>query len=179
MKYLDIESFRTLNTRLSFPTTSGDRHVLGRIEAYSCKAAGTDKKLYRYLENKYQEELEEAKALTPEQSSLTNIASPFGPLTQPASRKMLFYLIATLNASFPDYDFSSLNADQFTKEPSPDYCLKSISTTLLNVGCPATLKTSRMWDSIDDVINIDECDVYSYMPDPESDPYEAEGPVWS
>ncbi|KAJ2120095.1 RNA polymerase III-inhibiting protein maf1 [Coemansia sp. RSA 720] len=36
-----------------------------------------------------------------------------------------------------------------------------------------------MWDSIDDVINIDECDVYSYMPDPESDPYEAEGPVWS
>ncbi|KAJ1788943.1 RNA polymerase III-inhibiting protein maf1, partial [Coemansia sp. RSA 2167] len=143
------------------------------------KAAGTDKKLYRYLENKYQEELEEAKALTPEQSSLTNIASPFGPLTQPASRKMLFYLIATLNASFPDYDFSSLNADQFTKEPSPDYCLKSISTTLLNVGCPATLKTSRMWDSIDDVINIDECDVYSYMPDPESDPYEAEGPVWS
>ncbi|KAJ1849176.1 RNA polymerase III-inhibiting protein maf1, partial [Coemansia sp. RSA 2708] len=69
------------------------------------KAAGADKKLYRYLENKYREDLEEANGLTPEQSSLTNIASPFGPLTQSASRKMMFYLIATLNASFPDYDF--------------------------------------------------------------------------
>ncbi|KAJ2644546.1 RNA polymerase III-inhibiting protein maf1 [Coemansia sp. RSA 1287] len=171
---------RTDKTAASQDQLVARARATGKVaSAKGGKAAGTDKKLYRYLENKYQEELEEAKALTPEQSSLTNIASPFGPLTQPASRKMLFYLIATLNASFPDYDFSSLNADQFTKEPSPDYCLKSISTTLLNVGCPATLKTSRMWDSIDDVINIDECDVYSYMPDPESDPYEAEGPVWS
>ncbi|KAJ1728035.1 RNA polymerase III-inhibiting protein maf1 [Coemansia biformis] len=179
MKYLDIESLRALNLSLSFPTSSGDRHVLGRLEAYSCKAAGADKKLFRYLENKYLEDVEEAKDLSPEQSSLTNTVSPFGPLTQAASRKVLFYLIATLNASFPDYDFSSLSADQFTKEPSPDYCTKSISTTLLNVGCPARLRASRMWDCIDDVINIDECDVYSYTPDAESDPYEDEGPVWS
>ncbi|PIA14279.1 Maf1-domain-containing protein [Coemansia reversa NRRL 1564] len=179
MKYLDIKSFRTLNSRLSFPTTSGDRHVLGRIEAYSCKAAGTDKKLFRYLENKYQEDLEESKGLSPEQCSLTNTISPFGPLTQPASRRMLFYLIGTLNASFPDYDFSSLGADQFIKEESPDYAMKSVNTTLLNVGCPATLRASRMWDCIDDVINIDKCDVYSYAPEAESDPYEDEAPVWS
>ncbi|KAJ2647699.1 RNA polymerase III-inhibiting protein maf1 [Coemansia sp. RSA 1250] len=179
MKYLDIESFRKLNTHLSFPTTSGNRHVLGRIEAYSCKAAGNDKKLYRYLENKFQADLEEAKGLSPEYNSLTNTVSPFGPLTKPASRKMLFYLIATLNASFPDYDFSSLNADQFIKEPSSDNCIKSICSTLLNVGCPSALKTSRMWDCIDDVINLDECDVYSYTPDDDSDPYGEEGPVWS
>ncbi|KAI8318071.1 Maf1 regulator, partial [Martensiomyces pterosporus] len=179
MKYLDVDSFKTLNSLLSFPTSSGDRHVVGRIEAYSCKVAGTDKKLYRYLENKYQEDLEEAKSLSPEQSSLTNIVSPFGPLTQSASRKTLFYLIATLNASFPDYDFSSLTADQFTKEPSGNYTIKSINTTLLNVGCPAGLRTSRMWDMIDDVINIDECDIYTYTPDAESDPYEDDAPVWS
>ncbi|KAJ2161922.1 RNA polymerase III-inhibiting protein maf1 [Coemansia sp. RSA 552] len=179
MKYLDIESFRTLNSNLSFPTTGGDRHVLGRIEAYSCKAAGADKKLYRQLENKYQQSLEEAKGLSPQQRSLTNLVSPFGPLTQPASRKMLFYLIATLNASFPDYDFSSLSADQFTREPGPAYSMKAINTTLLNVGCPAALKASRMWDHIDSVINIDQCDIYSYMPEEESDPYESEVPVWS
>ncbi|KAJ1736417.1 RNA polymerase III-inhibiting protein maf1 [Coemansia sp. Benny D160-2] len=179
MKYLDIESFRALNSQLSFPTTSGDRHVLGRIEAYSCKVAGADKKLYRYLENKYQEDLEEAKTLSPEQSSLTNIVSPFGPLTQSASRKTLFYLIATLNASFPDYDFSSLTADQFTKEPNTDFSIKSINTTLLNVGCPATLRTSRMWDIIDDAIKLDDCEVYSYTPEAESDHYDEEAPVWS
>ena len=31
--------------------------------------------------------------------------SPFGPLDHPSSRKTLFYLISTLNASYPDYDF--------------------------------------------------------------------------
>ncbi|KAJ2620766.1 RNA polymerase III-inhibiting protein maf1 [Coemansia sp. RSA 1694] len=36
-----------------------------------------------------------------------------------------------------------------------------------------------MWDSIDSIIEIDDCDVYSYMPAMESDPYEDEGPVWS
>ncbi|KAJ2778492.1 RNA polymerase III-inhibiting protein maf1 [Coemansia javaensis] len=177
MKYLDIESLRAINSSLSFPTSSGDRHVLGRIETYS--SAGADKKLYRYLEHKHQEDLREAEGLSPEQSSLTNTVSPFGPLTEAASRKVLFYLIATLNASFPDYEFSSLSADQFTKEPSPDATIKSIGTTLLNVGCPAKLKASRMWDCIDDIINIDECDVYSYTPSNESDPYEDEGPVWS
>ena len=35
------------------------------------------------------------------------------------SRKTLFYLIATLNASFnPDYDFSNCRGDEFSKEPS-------------------------------------------------------------
>lgn len=35
------------------------------------------------------------------------------------SRKILFYLIATLNASFnPDYDFSHCRGDEFSKEPS-------------------------------------------------------------
>ncbi|KAJ2707345.1 RNA polymerase III-inhibiting protein maf1 [Coemansia sp. IMI 203386] len=179
MKYLDVESFTNINSRLSFPTASGDRLVLGRVETYSCKVAGTDKKLYRYLEQKYQEDLEEAKELSPEQSSLTNTFSPFGPLTQSASRKALFYLIATLNASFPDYDFSSLSADQFSKEPSSDAVIKSINTTLFNAGCPASLRASRMWESIDEVIHIDQCDVYSYVPADEWDPYQEECPVWS
>lgn len=35
------------------------------------------------------------------------------------SRKTLFYLIATLNASFnPDYDFSNCRAEEFSREPS-------------------------------------------------------------
>ncbi|KAJ2368080.1 RNA polymerase III-inhibiting protein maf1, partial [Coemansia sp. RSA 2607] len=105
MKYLDIKAFTAINSHLTFPTASGDRLVAGRIETYTCKAAGADKKLYRYLEQKYQEDLEEAKELSPQQSSITNKFSPFGPLTESASRKTLFYLIATLNASFPDYEF--------------------------------------------------------------------------
>ena len=33
------------------------------------------------------------------------VGSPFGPLNQATSRKTLFFLLATLNAAFPDYDF--------------------------------------------------------------------------
>jgi len=50
------------------------------------------------LESKFAEELESE---VPELSTI----SPFGPLTQPTSRKTLYHLIATLNACFPDYDF--------------------------------------------------------------------------
>ena len=59
------------------------------------KPAGEDKRLYKILENKFSEDHDD-ELIT---------ASPFGPLSQQASRKTLYYLIATLNASFPDYDF--------------------------------------------------------------------------
>lgn len=42
-----------------------------------------------------------------------------GPLCDTISRKTLFYLIATLNATFqPDYDFSDAKSHEFSKEPS-------------------------------------------------------------
>lgn len=42
-----------------------------------------------------------------------------GPLSDQCSRKTLFYLIATLNASFrPDYDFSRAKSHDFSREPS-------------------------------------------------------------
>lgn len=70
------------------------------------KAAGADKKLFKQLENKYDPTSNANILSPPEDDSIRNIISPFGPMDQPASRKTLFYLIGTLNASFPDYDFS-------------------------------------------------------------------------
>lgn len=46
-----------------------------------------------------------------------------GPLCDTISRKTLFYLIATLNATFqPDYDFSDAKSHEFSKEPSLQVC---------------------------------------------------------
>lgn len=64
------------------------------------KKAGSDKKLYKSLEQQYQEEI----ARSPDPSVLS--VSPFGPLTEKSSRLTLIELISTLNAAFPDYDFS-------------------------------------------------------------------------
>ncbi len=41
-----------------------------------------------------------------------------GVLCDTISRKTLFYLISTLNAAFPDYDFSDAKSSEFVKEPS-------------------------------------------------------------
>lgn len=67
------------------------------------KAAGADKKLYKQIEVKYDPS---SLMSPPDDDSIRSIISPFGPMNQPASRRTLFYLIGTLNASFPDYDFS-------------------------------------------------------------------------
>ena len=34
------------------------------------------------------------------------------------SRKTLFYLVSTLNAAFPDYDFTDTRSSEFSKEPN-------------------------------------------------------------
>jgi hypothetical protein len=46
-------------------------------------------------------------------------------------RKTLFHLISTLNAAFPDYDFSDAKADEFTKEPSLQVCFFFIEICVL------------------------------------------------
>ena len=38
-------------------------------------------------------------------------------MSDPHTRRLLVHLICTLNASFPDYDFSTLKPENFTHEP--------------------------------------------------------------
>ncbi|KAK0550824.1 hypothetical protein OC845_002490 [Tilletia horrida] len=57
--------------------------------------------------------------------------SPFGNLTESSTaRKLLFTVIATLNAAFPDHDFADIPVSTFRREPSPAYVVHSLSTTL-------------------------------------------------
>lgn len=73
--------------------------------SFTGKLAGVDKKLYKHLESQWNSDFSES--VSPDHNnSLHDIISPFGPMDQPSSRRMLFNLIATLNASYPDYDFS-------------------------------------------------------------------------
>ncbi|KAH6581554.1 hypothetical protein BASA60_002386 [Batrachochytrium salamandrivorans] len=103
MKYLAFESLEKINNQLSC-IDKGDTRIFGRIEAYSCKNTCDDKKLKIHIESKYDDS---ANLASPDASisPLLTPISPFGPLSQPTSRKTLFYLLATLNAAYPDYDF--------------------------------------------------------------------------
>lgn len=43
-------------------------------------------------------------------------SSPLGPLSDSTTRRLLIDLISTMNASFPDHDFSGCRPEQFTRE---------------------------------------------------------------
>jgi hypothetical protein len=49
MKFLPLREFDEVTTALNFETP--DCHVIGGCDLYTTKAAGSDKKLYRNIEN--------------------------------------------------------------------------------------------------------------------------------
>lgn len=137
MKYLENSKLEAINSALTIE--NGACCVVGRIESYSCKMAGEDKRLFKTFSN--EGELSDLTMLSPPQTVLSvspNISHSFtsgdeveSPLNFACSRKTLYYLVSTLNASFrPDYDFSDAKSDEFSREPSVDYVSNFINSSL-------------------------------------------------
>ncbi|XP_038248780.1 repressor of RNA polymerase III transcription MAF1 homolog isoform X2 [Dermochelys coriacea] len=104
-----------------------------------------------------------------------------GPLSDKCSRKTLFYLIATLNESFrPDYDFSAAKSHEFSREPSLNWVVNAVNCSLFSaVREDFKALKPHLWDAVDEEICLSECDIYSYNPDLDSDPFGEEGSLWS
>jgi hypothetical protein len=141
MKFLPLRDFDEVTSALNFDTP--DCHVIGGCDIYTTKAAGSDKKLYRNIENSLESQYESLLRLSASVSpphdsghSPLNLSrsSPFGPLSQVSSRRTFAYLIATLNASHPDYDFShDLRPADFRKERSLKAVINTIDSTLYSM----------------------------------------------
>ncbi|KAF4316141.1 hypothetical protein BBO99_00007145 [Phytophthora kernoviae] len=171
MKYLEEPQLSWLNSVLG-SYESGDRVLCGKLETYSCKRAGSDKRLAKSLELYYQQEIEASAA------DLLG-SSPLGPIAAPATRKLLINLISTMNASFPDYDFSAVKPEQFRKEPDFRIALHRINHDLAEMlEAEGNGFVEKMWEAIAEAIKLDECEVYSYIPDMDSDPF-SDGNLWS
>ncbi|XP_014117108.1 PREDICTED: repressor of RNA polymerase III transcription MAF1 homolog [Pseudopodoces humilis] len=178
MKLLENSSFEAINSQLTVET--GDAHIIGRIESYSCKLAGIDKQLFKQfcLEGRPQA----LEALSPPQTSgLSPGRLGRAPLSHTCSRKTLFYLIATLNEAFrPDYDFSAAKSHEFSREPSLNWVVNAVNCSLFS-AVREDFKALRplLWDAVDEEISLAECDIYSYNPDLDSDPFGEDGSLWS
>lgn len=176
MKFLDIATLSRLNSFLDHVDV-GEVYVRGEIEAFSCKLAGLDKKLSKSLEEDVME------SSSPEQLG----KSPVGPLSESGSRKTLVYLILTLNHMYPDYDFTLLRAHHFSKEVGMSAVEETVDAHLVEAGkvwenTPGFGEEpflDTLWTAIDEVINLKDCDVYSYKSDLETDPFGEKGSVWS
>jgi len=200
MKFLPLPDFDVVASALNFDTP--DIQVIGGCDLYTTKAAGSDKKLYRNidksLESQHESLVRMSSSFSPPDDSLDlSRASPFGPLSQISSRRTFAYLIATLNASHPDYDFSHiLRPSDFRMEQNLLTVMNTINSTLSHLSpsmsdqMPMTYMTSssptatnqlwgpQMWTYIDNEMELKDCSIYAY--EPVEDLYEEEeGTIWS
>ena len=210
-QYLPLRDFDEITKALNFDTA--DCHIIGGCDVYTTKAAGGDKKLYKTieksLESQYASVLSFSASLSSQQAQAAgpslnlSRASPFGPFSHISSRRTFAYLIATLNASHPDYDFSHiLRPSDFKREKNCRKIMGIIDNTLYNlrpnpsnafsdepahwsteVKTSPTLQSSerwnpQMWCLIDKEMVFKDCSIYRYAP--EEDPYDGEeGALWS
>lgn len=185
MKLLENSSFEAVNSQLTVET--GDAHIIGRIESYSCKMAGDDKHMFKQFCQEGQPHVLEAlsppqtSGLSPSRLSKSQGGEDEGPLSDKCSRKTLFYLIATLNESFrPDYDFSTARSHEFSREPSLSWVVNAVNCSLFSaVREDFKALKPQLWNAVDEEICLAECDIYSYNPDLDSDPFGEDGSLWS
>ncbi|KAL7302138.1 repressor of RNA polymerase III transcription MAF1 homolog [Trichogramma pretiosum] len=189
MKLLESTRFEAINNALS--VTTGECKIIGSIESYSCKMAGDDKQLYKRFNAEQGTSPKGLQALSPPQAAFgtspgclygqSTSGDEDGPLCDTISRKTLFYLIATLNSAFgPDYDFANAKSHEFSKEPSLQWVTNAIDSNLsATAGDHYRTIRNALWQAIDDEISMAECDIYSYNPDLQSDPYGEDGCIWS
>lgn len=101
-------------------------------------------------------------------------------LQHTCSTRTLYYLKATLNTAFaPDYDFSSAQSHEFSKEPSLDWIQRKINSRLSTVVDNMQSVMPVLWQALEKEICPSECDIYSYRPDMDSDPFGDDVVLWS
>ncbi|XP_002730978.1 repressor of RNA polymerase III transcription MAF1 homolog [Saccoglossus kowalevskii] len=188
MKLLENSQLEAISDALSIET--GDCKIYGKVESYSCKMAGNDKRLFKTMSHDGQSP-HELQALSPPQTQMSlspnrqysrsTSSEGEGPLCDTCSRKMLFYLTSTLNASFhPDYDFSDTKSHEFSREPSLQWVVNAIDSNMFATGgAMYSAIKSKLWSAIDNEVSLPECEFYSYNPDLECDPFGEGGVLWS
>ena len=89
-----------------------------------------------------------------------------GDFSEMSTRRLMTDLILTLNASFPDYDFSNVKPSQFEKLP-----IQTVRDRIYErLSEFAAYKSDKdwlleLWTAVNDVIDLRECDVYSFEED--------------
>ncbi|KAK4785510.1 hypothetical protein SAY86_002199 [Trapa natans] len=176
MKFLEYTPLERINNLLDH-LNLGERTIKGCLEAYSCKHTGTDKRLSFSLENEILN--------SPGRSPGSDSSSPIDSLLSRSSRKTLIYLVLTLYHMYPDYDFSVVKAHQFFTEETWD-TFKQIFETYMFEASKEWIEINgdgslleAIYVALDEVVKIPECEIYSYNPDSDADPFAERGSIWS
>lgn len=202
MKFIEDEKFVQLTQDMS-DAVFGTRVINSRIECFSCKRAGGDKKYAHELGRKFMHEIEISDAQQQDQlqrersegipsssfppSSSSSLkpcltakpgdssaatdrlsSSPLGDFHRTVTRRLLTDLILTLNASFPDYDFSDARPDQFLRLRSHATAVHRANERLSEFVASRSRGPEflhDLWRAIDDVVLLKDSEIYSYDPE--------------
>jgi len=141
---------------------------------------------------------EAVKPTLPPKPSVT--MTSLGDLSDPSVRRLHTDLILTLNATFSDYNFDSLKPSSFKRlshERSNGAGESVINiNNRLHTSFASTSPTSNpgslggenvdvdrvlgdMWGAVGEIVELKECEVFSYIPEVEGDPFSEDGVLWS
>ncbi|PKA61818.1 hypothetical protein AXF42_Ash008649 [Apostasia shenzhenica] len=176
MKFLEFPSLDSINLFLG-DLYLGETTIRGCLEVFSCKHTATDRRLSFSLEQEMLDYLG--------QSSESASPSPVEHLISRSSRKTRIYLVLALSHMYPDYDFSAVKAHLFFKDEELETFRQMFDTYLF--------EAAKKWDVeneggsllesslklIDEVVRLSECEIHSYKPDFEGDPFLEKGAIWS
>ncbi|PKI44286.1 repressor of RNA polymerase III transcription MAF1 homolog isoform X1 [Punica granatum] len=176
MKFLEYTPLERINDFLDH-LNLGERTIKGCLEAYSCKHTGTDKRLSFSLEHEILDYLGK--------SSDSDSPSRADSLLSRSSRKTLIYLVLALYHMYPDYDFSAVKAHQFFTEETWG-SFKQIFDTYMFEASKAWIEVNgdgsllqTLYEALDEVVKLPECEIYSYNPNSDADPFAETGAIWS
>lgn len=137
--------------------------------------AGNDKKLYKTLNQEGQspndlqalsppQTVWQGSSISPQRNMFYGLYESQHEMADACSRKMLFYLISTLNASFqPDYDFSNAKSEEFSREPNIQLVMDAIDAGLGGIlGESYGQFKLQLWAAIEEEIQLADCIVYRY-----------------
>ncbi|EPS62523.1 hypothetical protein M569_12266, partial [Genlisea aurea] len=177
MKYLEFAALDRVNDFIT-DLNLGERTIKGCLEAYSCKHTTSDKKLSFSLENEILDHL--GKSMDSDSSS------PIEYLFNRSSRKTLIYLLLTLRHIYPEYNFSAARAHMYFSEETWDTFRQVFDVHLFeaskewlkeNDGVSSLLDV--LYRALDEVVKLAECEIYSYNPSVDEDPWFEKGAIWS
>ena len=178
-----------------------------RFSPIAVKATSDDRKLKSHLSSKYANLTDDSDCEVPCSTPLTlslsfpsslpsslPLSLPFllHPLPHSQSqghpRKLLLYLISTLNNAFPDHDFSDVRPEYFSRVPSVGVCFATLERVLASLSQSSRHGRIDVMTAIvkgvDELVELssEDTEVYSFNPAPSLDPNvdsENGGSLWS
>lgn len=180
MEYIQHSEFEQLSVLLT-NLTVGTYNISGKIEAFSSSIKNERVQKQQQQQQQIANDdvmLQEYEPIRRQRSQsfgsyntrkyTRRRASSLGDLSEPSSRILFMDFINALNEAFPDYDFGYSKLHQFKDQDTP-IVMSLVNNYLAEITVTHTAFLEKLWNSIDEIVNLRQCEIFSYHPDHHDD----------